>query len=95
MGKLSILDPRVSVELDDRPLTPGLDTLAGRVIGVLDNGQSNSSPMFDELAVLLQDRYHTREVLLRKKPTHMQGAPKDMVDELTSRCDAIITGLGA
>jgi hypothetical protein len=95
MGKLSMLDPRVTLKLDDHALVSGLDTLEGRVIGILDNGQANSTPMFRELAVLLQERYHLSEVLLRTKPTHMQGAPKAILDELEGRCDALITGLGA
>jgi hypothetical protein len=90
-----MLDPRVSVSLADQSLVPALDTLAGRVIGILDNGQANSTPMFHELAALLQQRYRLAEVILRKKPTHMQGAPKAMIDELVGRCDGIITGLGA
>ena len=90
-----MLDPRVTLKLDDHALVSGLDTLEGRVIGILDNGQANSTPMFRELAVLLQERYHPSEVLLRTKPTHMQGAPKAILDELESRCDALITGLGA
>ena len=95
MAKLMMLDPRVSVRLDDRSLVPGLDTLEGRVIGILDNGQANSTPMLRELAGLLQERYHPTEILLRTKPTHMQVAPKAMIDELLARCDTIITGLGA
>ena len=95
MGKLCMLDPRVFIRLDDHPLVPGLDTLEGRVIGILDNGQANSTPMFRELADLLQEKCHPTEILLRKKPTHMQGAPKPILDELVGRCDAIITGLGA
>jgi len=95
MGKLFMLDPRASVKLDDHALVPGLDTLEGRVIGILDNGQANSTPMFHELAALLRERYHPAEVILHKKPTHMQGAPKAMIEELVSRCDAMITGLGA
>jgi hypothetical protein len=95
MGKVVMLDPRVSVNLEDHPLAPGLDTLEGRVIGIVDNGQANSTPMFRELAVLLQEQYHPEEILFRTKPTHMQGAPGAMIDELAGRCDAIITGLGA
>jgi hypothetical protein len=47
------------------------------------------------LAKLLRERFHTREVLFKTKPTHMQGAPKPMMDEMLSRCDAVVTGLGA
>ena len=69
--------------------------LEGGVLGILDNGQANSSPMFEELARLLKEKLHAAEVIVRKKPTHMQGAPEPMIDELVSRCDAVITGLGA
>jgi hypothetical protein len=95
MAKLKMLDPRASVSLKDRPLVPGLDTLEGKVIGIIDNGQANSTAMFQELAKLLQEKYRPAKVLLKTKPTHMQGAPKPIMEELASRCDAVITGLGA
>jgi hypothetical protein len=41
MATLKMLDPRGSVNLKDRPLVPGLDTLQGKVIGIIDNGQAN------------------------------------------------------
>ena len=95
MAKLLMLDPRADVLLENRPLVPALESLDGKVLGILDNGQANSSPMFQELAQLLQEKFHAAEVILRKKPTHMQGAPEPMIEELVSRCDAVITGLGA
>ncbi len=95
MATLEFLDPRVTVNPKDRPLVPGLETLEGKIIGIIDNGQANSTDMFKELASLLQERFHTREVLFKTKPTHMQGAPKPMMEDVLSRCDAVITGLGA
>jgi hypothetical protein len=92
---LKFLDPRAAVDAKDRPLVPGLETLDGKVIGIIDNGQSNSTDMFKELGRLIESKYHVKEVLFRTKPTHMQGAPKPIMEELLSRCDAIITGLGA
>ena len=95
MGRLKFLDPRAAVNPGDRPLVPGLDGLDGKVVGIIDNGQSNSSDMFKELARLVQEKLYVKEVLFRTKPTHMQGAPKPMMEELVNRCDAVITGLGA
>jgi hypothetical protein len=95
VATLKFLDPRAAVNLQVRALVPGLDTLAGKVIGIIDNGQANSTDMFKELAGLLQERFHPREIIFRTKPTHMQGAPKPIMEELLSRCDAVITGLGA
>jgi hypothetical protein len=95
MTTIKFLDPRVTVSLHDRSLVPGLDTLAGKIVGIIDNGQANSTTMFQELAELIQERFNTKEVLVRTKPTHMQGAPKPIMDEMVTRCDAVITGLGA
>ena len=95
MAMMKFLDPRVAINPKDRPLAPGLDTLEGKVIGIIDNGQANSTTMFQELAQLIQEKFHTREVLFKTKPTHMQGAPKPIMEEILSRCDAVITGLGA
>lgn len=95
MATLKFLDPRAVVNPKDRPLVPGLDTLVGKVLGIIDNGQSNSTDMFKELAKLLQDKLGVKEVLFRTKPSHMQGAPKPLMEELLNRCDGVITGLGA
>ncbi len=95
MAILKMLDPRASLNTEDRLLVPGLDTLEARVIGIIDNGQANSTPMFKELAKLLHEKYRPAEVLFKTKPTHMQGAPKAIMEEFISRCDAVITGLGA
>jgi hypothetical protein len=95
MATLKMLDPRGSLSPKDRPLVPGLDTLEGKVIGIIDNGQANSTTMFQELAKLLQEKYGPAQVLFKTKPTHMQGAPKAIMEEFVSRCDAVITGLGA
>jgi hypothetical protein len=72
-----------------------LDSLEGKVIGIIDNGQANSTTMFHELANLVLERFKPKEVIFRTKPTHMQGAPKAVMEEIVNRCDAVITGLGA
>jgi hypothetical protein len=95
MATLKFLDPRATANPRDRAVVPGLESLAGKVVGIIDNGQANSTDMFKELASLLRARFQTGEIVFRTKPTHMQGAPKTIMDEVVSRCDAVITGLGA
>ena len=95
MATIKFLDPRATANPKDRPLVPGVETLEGKVIGIIDNGQANSTTMFQELAKLMQEQFHTKEVIFKTKPTHMQGAPKPIMEEILNRCDAVITGLGA
>ncbi|HEX5022493.1 MAG TPA: hypothetical protein VFX54_17630 [Candidatus Binatia bacterium] len=95
MATIKFLDPRVTINPKDRPLVPGLETLDGKTVGIIDNGQANSTTMFQELAKLVQEKFHAKEVIFKTKPTHMQGAPKPIMQEILNRCDAVITGLGA
>jgi len=95
MATIKFLDPRAAVNPKDRPLVTGLESLDGKVIGIIDNGQANSTTMFQELAKLMQEKFHTKEVIFKTKPTHMQGAPKPIMEEILNRCDAVVTGLGA
>jgi hypothetical protein len=95
MTTIKFLDPRATVNPKDRPLVPGLETLEGKTVGIIDNGQANSTTMFQELARLIGEKFHTKEVIFKTKPTHMQGAPKPVMEEILGRCDAVITGLGA
>jgi hypothetical protein len=95
MATIKFLDPRATVNPKDRPLVPGLESLEGKTVGIIDNGQANSTTMFQELAKLMQEKFHTKEVIFKTKPTHMQGAPKPIMEEILNRCDAVITGLGA
>ena len=95
MATIKFLDPRAAINPKDRSLVPGLETLEGKTIGIIDNGQANSTTMFQELAKLMEEKFHTKEVIFKTKPTHMQGAPKPIMEEMLNRCDAVITGLGA
>jgi hypothetical protein len=54
MATLKFLDPRATVNPQERPLIAGLDSLEGKVIGIIDNGQANSTTMFQELTNLVQ-----------------------------------------
>ena len=95
MATIKFLDPRATLNPKDRPLIAGLDSLEGKTIGIIDNGQSNSTNIFQELAKLVQQRFDVKQVIFKTKPTHMQGAPKALMEEVVNRCDAVITGLGA
>lgn len=95
MATIKFLDPRVTINPKDRPLVVGLETLEGKTVGIIDNGQANSTTMFQELAKLMEEKFNTKEVIFKTKPTHMQGAPKPIMQEILNRCDAVITGLGA
>ncbi|MBV9896183.1 MAG: hypothetical protein JO020_18630 [Chloroflexi bacterium] len=70
-----------------------LESLEGRVVGVLDNHKMNAERIFFRVERSLRERYGVREVLWRRKHNFSAPAPAALIAELAA-CDAIITGVG-
>jgi hypothetical protein len=71
-----------------------LESLEGRVIGILDNGHHNGTPVLTAVQNLLLTRHGVARVVLRKKPWISQPAPEPLYQELRGTCDAVLAGVG-
>ena len=71
-----------------------LDSLAGKVIGFIDNSKPNFNFLVDDLSELLVAKYGVARVVKRRKRSASQGAAEAVMKELTTECDAVITGSG-
>ena len=71
-----------------------LARLQGAVVGFIDNAKPNFNHLVDDLAELLEKRYGVRTVVKRRKRSASVPAPEEMVREITSQCDLVITGSG-
>ena len=68
--------------------------LKGVVVGFIDNAKPNFNYLVDDLAELLEKRYGVRSVVKRRKRSASVPAPEEMLREITSQCDLVITGSG-
>lgn len=68
--------------------------LAGAVVGFIDNAKPNFHYLVDDLADLLTSKYGVQRTLVRRKPSASVPATPDVVAELASACDVVITGSG-
>ncbi len=89
-----LMDPRGTPQIGARALAPRLDTLAGKTIGLLDNGKPNFNLFLVDLAQLLRAQCPTVRIVERMKPIVPRPVPKEMLAELAASCDAVVTGLG-
>jgi hypothetical protein len=92
--KLRILDPTaapipVDARLADRP-----DTLNGKTLGLLDNHKRNATKLLDEVQEMLSHRYEFAAVIRRSKPDVSRPCPEEIVAELASTCDIVISAIG-
>ena len=73
---------------------PALTSLAGRVVGFIDNAKPNFHVLADDLGDLLVSKYGVARVVKRRKPSASIGATREVLAELADTCDVVIAGSG-
>ena len=89
-----LYDPTAPRRSDAGEATRGIATLAGRVVGFIDNAKPNFNHLVDDLADLLVAKYGVKRVVKRRKSSASVPAPDEIVRELADECDLVITGSG-
>ena len=90
---ITVLNPTSLSEARPVRVAQRLDSLAGRLVGILDNGKLNSDRILRQVETMLLEQLGAREVLWRRKHDFSRPAPAALLGELGA-CDAIITGIG-
>ena len=88
---VTLLDPTGERSPVGRPLADRLDTLEGKVIGLLDIRKPRGDVFLDRLSEVLTAR--GAEVRRYAKPTFTKPAPADLRYEISTKCDVVIEAL--
>jgi hypothetical protein len=91
MAAMEILDPIGSTAAASRTLSPRPATLAGAVIGVLDNSKPNARVLLEGVARALAQKVGARDVKIWGKPGASIGATTAVLDEIAAQCGAVLT----
>ena len=86
--------PRAKVPAVVASATPTLDSLAGKVVGFIDNAKPNFNHLADDIGELLMSKYGVKQVLKRRKRAASVPAPESVYQEYVEQCDLVITGSG-
>ena len=90
-----ILDPTGTAATAARaPRAPRRRNLRGVTVGLLVNTKQNAAPFLDEVGRLLIAEHGATGTMARTKVNFAAPAPDDLVKEMTTSCDVIITGIG-
>lgn len=71
-----------------------LSTLAGKVVGFVDNAKPNFNHLVDDLAELLVAKHGVSRIVKRRKQSASIPAPGEVLAELADACDVVIAGSG-
>lgn len=87
----TVLDPTAETAPAARELSARLDTLEGKVVGLLDISKPRGDVFLDRIQELLEIDGAT--VKRFAKPTFTKPAPVDLRHEIATSCDAVIEAL--
>ncbi len=91
---LVVLDPTSPPLPVDARRAARPDTLNGKVLGLLVNNKRNSVELLEHIQGLLEERYELKGVVRGTKRDVSRPCPREIVDELASSCDVLITAIG-
>ncbi|HLF79346.1 MAG TPA: hypothetical protein VJB57_17830 [Dehalococcoidia bacterium] len=89
-----LLNPEGSSEETHLPLARRPESLDGKTIGVLGNSKLNADAVLLAVGQLLQERYGAGPLMHRFKQNFSRPAPNEIVEELATACDVVLTGVG-
>ena len=94
MEKLKIFDPTTPARVEKINFVPRPGSLKNLRIGLVDNAKFNSDKLLIKIAVILENDYGAESHVIRRK--HNPGVPahEEIISELASGCDVIISGIG-
>jgi hypothetical protein len=90
---LWVLDPTAEEAVGAAAVPARLQSLAGRTIGLLDNGKIRVRELLDHVEALLRSQHGVAQVLRFNKPDASRPAPSEVIAAM-QRCEAIIAAVG-
>lgn len=88
-----ILDPCPEELPETRERSAALAGIAGKVIGLLDNGKYHADAFLHELQTILEREYGAKKVVYATKFSYSAPCAAETLDALVQECDAVIHGI--
>lgn len=86
-----VYDPTAEPRAAGAELAPRPASLAGKTLGILDNGKANAGVLMQAIADLLRAEQGVASTIVRKKPV-AGPAPPQAVEDLVRECAAVLVG---
>ena len=90
---IRVLDPRQAPQGDAMRMALPLPSLAGAIVGMIDNAKIGTERLFDFIEEILRQEHGVRECIRRRKPDASRPVPAQMLAEM-SGADAILSAIG-
>ena len=89
-----VLDPRLKSGARVVAPAPRLTSLTNKRLGILWNNRLGGDRLLKHVGELLQEKYGLSEIYFTRKTFVGNAAPAEIIDDLVSRVDAVVVGVG-
>jgi hypothetical protein len=79
---------------EEKRSVSALPSLAGKVVGFIDNAKPNFGLLADDIGALLESKLGVARVVKHRKPSASVPARPEVIEAFASECDVVITGSG-
>ena len=92
-GKITVLNPLgTPPPIETKQMAPRLDTLDGKTIYLINTGFPNSGRLLEEIGNWFKANYPKTNMVMARGG--MSNIPKNVMDEIAAKADAVILGVG-
>ena len=90
---ISVYTPVGKVVKQMFDLAKRVPTLDGLVLGLLDNNKWNAQKLLRQLEIDLRARFDLKDVIYLRKPYFSRPAFPDMIEQMATGADVVVTAL--
>jgi len=90
----TVFDPTDGPVVKTFSAAPRPASLAGKVVGILDNGKPKSDVLLREVQELFRSKAGVKDFVVVRKTSAYRPAPDGQLGDLAQRVDAVVTGIG-
>jgi hypothetical protein len=94
MSELGFIDPTYIPKREIIPLAKRPASLAGKVIGMLDNTKEQADVIFKTIGDVLVERYGAARIVVMRKEHYTKPASVELLDTMAKDVQIAIAGLG-
>jgi hypothetical protein len=87
---IEILDPTAEDVPEELGLSPKVNELRGKVVGLLENRKYHADAFLQELQQVLVQDYGAEKVVYATKFSYSAPCAQETLDSLTSECDVVV-----
>lgn len=89
-----VYNPTSGPTAEKMGMAPRIETLKNGVLGVIDNGKTNSDTVLTRIVSNLVERYPLEDVVTVKKHSASHAIKEDAAQMLAQKCDFVLAGIG-